>query len=82
MGTSLIFFKKPKVEIPKGFRLIKIPKDLNDISIAKLRTLHADIFGKKPKHDSAHGKQWIANNGKILKEFINQNNDKLKELEG
>lgn len=58
--------KKPKVEVPEGFRLVKIPKDLNDITIGKLRTLNADIFGKEPKHDSAHGKQWIANKIKAI----------------
>lgn len=49
-----------KKSIPKGYMLIKIPENLNDLRIGKLRSLHADIFGKEPPHDSAHNKEWIA----------------------
>lgn len=53
--------KKPKIKIPNGFRLFKIPENLDDIRIGKLRTIHADIFGKEPPHTSGYDKQWIAN---------------------
>jgi len=51
--------EKPKT--PAQFITIKIPMNLDDIRIAKLRTLYADIFGKEPPHDREHGKEWIAN---------------------
>ena len=60
-----------KSEIPEGYRLIKIPDNIKDLTIAKLRTLHADMFGKEPTHDSAHNKIWIAN--KIIAVMEKQN---------
>lgn len=52
---------KPDIVIPQGYLLMKIPENLDDLTMGKLRTLHADIFGKEPPHDSAHNKVWIAN---------------------
>ena len=57
---------KPDIAIPKGYFLTKVPENLDDLTIGKLRTLHADIFGKEPPHDSAHNKVWIANKINIV----------------
>ena len=51
--------------IPDGYILVKIPESLEDISMAKLRSMYTDIFGREPPHDSTHGKVWIRN--KIIK---------------
>ena len=40
---------------------IKIPENIDNIGIAKLRTLYSDIFGKEPPHDKTHGKEWVTN---------------------
>ena len=58
---STLTKKKNSVKIPNGYFLMKIPENLDDLTIGKLRTLHADIFGKEPRHNSAHNKIWIAN---------------------
>lgn len=66
--NNKIWFGKPSKtpNIPNGYILMKIPENLDDVKIGKLRTLHADIFGKEPPHDKAHGKAWIANKIKAI----------------
>ena len=58
---STLTKKQISTKIPNGYFLMKIPEKLDDLTIGKLRTLHADIFGKEPRHNSAHNKIWIAN---------------------
>ena len=56
---NIIATKKTQ-KTPKGYITIKIPENIDDLKIAKLRSIYSDLFGKEPKHDALHDKEWIA----------------------
>ena len=58
---NIIATKKTFIpKTPKGYVTIKIPENIDDLKIAKLRSIYSDLFGKEPKHDALHDKEWIA----------------------